>query len=153
MRQGNQSGICHSSQTIKASNHWNPISNADDLIGLLRLIWTSMYTGTTSKNAMHSLIEAHNRFYLFCQSSCMTNADYLCMFKGLVDAVEHLNGDLGTDHAIITKMILSTGGDPEDTADWTMMKEAVCEEYLAMHLFLQADSKRYGALIANELTE
>jgi hypothetical protein len=73
----------------------------------------------------------------------MTNADYLCMFKGLVDAVEHLNGDLGTDHAIITKMILSTGGDPEDTADWTMMKEVVCEEYLAMHLFLRANSKRY----------
>jgi hypothetical protein len=30
-----------------------------------------------------------------------------------------------------------------------MMKELICEEYLAMHLFLHADVKRYCALIAN----
>jgi hypothetical protein len=79
----------------------------------------------------------------------MTNADYFCMFKGLVNAVEHLNGNLGTDHAVITERILASGGDPNEEVDWAMMKEAICEEYLAMHLFLHANVKRYGALIAN----
>jgi hypothetical protein len=114
----------------KASPQWSIISSSDDLIGLLRLIRPSMYTGATSKNSMHSLIEARNKFYSFRQSSRMTNADYLCMFKGLVDAVEHLNGDLGTDHAVITERILSSGGDLDD---WSIMKETIREEYLAMH--------------------
>jgi hypothetical protein len=98
----------------KASPQWGIISSSDDLICLLRLICTSMYTGATSKNYMHSLIEAQSKFYLLHQSSRMTNADYLCMFKGLVDAVEHLNGDLRTDHAVITERTLSSGGDPDD---------------------------------------
>jgi hypothetical protein len=79
----------------------------------------------------------------------MTNADYLRMFKDLVDAVEHLNGDLGTDHAVITERTLSSGGDPDDNIDWSIMKETIREEYLAMHFFLYADVKRYGSLIAN----
>jgi len=133
----------------KASPQWSLISNSDDLIGLLRLIRTSMYTGATSKNSMHSLIEARNKFYSFRQSSRMTNADYLRMFKGLVDAVEHLNGDLGTDHAVITERTLSSGGDPDDNNDWSIMKETIREEYLAMHFFLHADVKRYGSLVAN----
>jgi hypothetical protein len=29
------------------------------------------------------------------------------------------------------------------------MKDTICEEYLAMHFFLHADVKQYGALIAN----
>ena len=134
---------------VKSNPQWGNISSGDDLIGLLRLIRTSMYTGATSKNPMHSLIEARSKFYSFRQSSRMTNADYLRMFKGLVDAVEHLNGDLGTDHPVITERILASGGDPDDEADWAMMKETLREEYLAMHLFLHADVKRYGALIAN----
>ena len=86
---------------LKANSHWSSISNGDDLIGLLRLIRTSMYTGATSKNSMHSLIEAQNKFASFKQSSRMTNAEYLRTFKGLVDAIEHLNGDIGTDYAVI----------------------------------------------------
>jgi hypothetical protein len=98
---------------------------------------------------MHSLIKARSKFYSFCQSSQMTNANYLCMFKGLVDAVEHLNGNLGTNNAVITERTLSSGGDPDNNIDWSIMKDTIREEYLAMHLFLHADVKQYGALIAN----
>ena len=41
---------------LKASTQWDTISNDDDLIGMLRLVQTSMFTVATSKNGMHSLI-------------------------------------------------------------------------------------------------
>jgi hypothetical protein len=69
----------------------------------------------------------------------MRTTTFACAFKGLVDAVEHLNGNLGTDHAVITERILASGGDPDEEVDWAMMKETICEEYLAMHLFLHAE--------------
>jgi hypothetical protein len=133
---------------IKASNQWNVISDANDLVGLLQLIRTSMYTGATSKNSLHSLIEAQAKFHAFRQSSRMTNADYLHTFKGLVDAIEHLDGDLGVDSAIISRRIQADGLDPEDTAQWEATRTTVREEYMAMQLLLKADVKRYGALIA-----
>jgi type 1 fimbria pilin len=43
---------------IKVNSQYSAISDSDDVIQLLRLIRTSMYTGDTSKNEMHSLIDA-----------------------------------------------------------------------------------------------
>jgi hypothetical protein len=83
---------------LKASSMWNEINNSNDLMGLLQLIRTSMYTGATSKNAIHSLLDAQNKFFSFRQSSRMTNAEYLRNFTALADQVVHLHGDFGTDH-------------------------------------------------------
>jgi hypothetical protein len=133
---------------LKASNQWAAISDASNLIELLQLIRTSMYTGATSKNPIHSLIDAQSSFHAFRQTSRMTNAEYLRVFKGLVDAVEHLKGDLGADHTVITERIQADAGDPNDAVQWEQMKTTVREEYLAMQLLLKADVKRYGGLIA-----
>jgi hypothetical protein len=43
---------------LRASNQWAAISDASNLIKLLQLICTSMYTRATSKNLTHSLIDA-----------------------------------------------------------------------------------------------
>jgi hypothetical protein len=43
---------------LKANAAWADINATNDLMRLLRLIRTSMYTGATSKNAIHSLLEA-----------------------------------------------------------------------------------------------
>ena len=40
---------------LKANAEWNAVNNGNDLMGLLRLIRTSMYTGATSKNPIQSL--------------------------------------------------------------------------------------------------
>ena len=66
-----------------------------------------------------------------------------------MDVIEHLNGDIGTNHAVIRDRVVASIGDPYKDNDWTAMKQVVVhEEYLAMHMFLHADVKRYGALIA-----
>jgi hypothetical protein len=90
---------------LKSSPTWNAVNNANDLIGLLRLIRTSMYTGATSKNPIHSLLEAQTKFLSFRQTSRMSNAEYLRNFTALSDQVLHLHGETGTDQLYITTRI------------------------------------------------
>jgi len=119
------------------------------LINLLRLIRTSMYSGATSKkNPMHLLVEARQRFYSFRQTSRMSTAEFLRIYQGLVDNIVHLDGDFGTDEAVICKRILADNQDPNNTTTWDAMKTIV-REYLTINLFLIADPKRYGGLLAN----
>jgi hypothetical protein len=131
---------------IKSNALYNEISANDDVIGLLRLICTSMYTRATSKNQMYSLIEARAKFHAFHETSRMTNAEYLHTFKSNIYAVEHLNGDIGTDLDFVMQKIHAMGGDSTDQITVAAMKEIVCKEYIAMHFFLHADSKQYGNL-------
>ena len=83
-------------------------------MGLLRLIRTSMYTGATSKNAIHWLLEAQNKFFTFRQTSRMSNADYLRNYTALTDQVVHLHGEFGTDKAYVTQRVESEYGNPFD---------------------------------------
>ena len=99
---------------LKSSATWDTVNNGNDLMGLLRLIRTSMYTGATSKNRLQSLLEAQSKFLAFKQTNCMTNAEYLRTFTALSDQVVHLHGDLGTDQAYITERIIEDGDDPQD---------------------------------------
>jgi hypothetical protein len=134
---------------LKASATWNAINASNDLMGLLRLIRTSMYTGATSKNSLHSLLEAQNKFFSFRQTSRMTNADYLRNYTALADQVVHLHGDFGTDAEYVTERIEGDNGDPLDVVTRTNMILLIREEYLAMRFFVHADPKRFGPLIAN----
>jgi hypothetical protein len=133
---------------IKSSALYHKISINDHVISLFRLFRTSMYAGATSKDKMHSLIEAWANFHAFHQTSRMTNAEYLHTFKSNIDAVEHLNGDIGTNLDFVMQKIHAMGGDPTDQITVAAMKAIVCKEYIAMH-FLHADSKQHGNLIAN----
>jgi hypothetical protein len=79
----------------------------------------------------------------------MSNADYLRVFKANVDAIEHLNGDLGTDNVYILQRIIDSGGDVADALIVAATKDTVREEYLAMHFFLHDNLRRFRPLIAN----
>jgi hypothetical protein len=66
-----------------------------DVIKLLKLIRTSLFSGATSQNATHALVEAQDAIILFCQSSRMSNAAYFDKFKALLEEVyQHLGGDM-----------------------------------------------------------
>jgi hypothetical protein len=134
---------------IKSNALYNKISTNDDVICLLRLIHTSMYTGATSKNKMHSLIQAWAKFHAFHQTSRMTNAEYLHTFKSNINAVEHLNSDIGTDLDFVIQKIHTMGGDNTDQITVAAMKAIVCKEYIAIHFLLHADSKQYDNIITN----
>ena len=133
---------------LKSNATWDAINGANDLIGLLRLIRTSMYTGATSKNPLQSLLEAQTKFLSFRQTARMTNAEYLRSFTALSDQVLHLHGDLGTDQTYVTARIVEDGGDPADMDTRATMTLTIREEYLAMMFFTHADAKRFGSLVA-----
>jgi len=99
---------------LKANSAWAHINATNDLMGLLQLIHTSMYTGATSKNAIYSLLEAQNKFFTFRQTTRMSNADYLRNYTALTDQVVHLHGAFGTDEAYVTQRIEGKYGDPLD---------------------------------------
>jgi hypothetical protein len=96
---------------IESNALYNQIRANDDVIGLLCLIRTYMYTRATSNDKIHSLIEAWATFYAFHQTSRMINAEYLHTFKSNINAVEHLNGNIGTDLDFVTQKILAVEGD------------------------------------------
>ena len=134
---------------LKASDSWNHINMENDVMGLLRLIRTSMYTGATSKNSLHSLLEAQNTFFSFRQTGRMSNAEYLRNFTALTDQVVHLHGDFGTDESYVTERILEDGRDPTNRDVRADVVLTIREEYLAMRFFVHADPRRYGSLVAN----
>jgi hypothetical protein len=80
---------------VKGSDTYATINNNLDLIELLGLIRTSMYTGATSKDSVHLLINTMEWFHTFKQTSRTDNATYWQTFQSHVDAIDHLNGDLG----------------------------------------------------------
>ena len=79
----------------------------------------------------------------------MSNAEYLRIFKANVDAVEHLNGDVGVDNQYILQRIMDNNGDVDNPIHVKHAKSTIREEYLAMHFLLHSDNKRYGSLLAD----
>ena len=73
---------------IKASHDWNTILQQHDLIALLSLIRHSLYSGATTRNPIHALRDAYNRYQSFWQGMRMSNSDYLREFKALVTTVQ-----------------------------------------------------------------
>jgi hypothetical protein len=80
---------------LEASPQWAATDAASDVIALLKLIRSSLYSGATSRQAMHGLVEAQKRFNNLQQSGRMSNAKYLEVFQSTLAAFEHLGGDLG----------------------------------------------------------
>jgi hypothetical protein len=85
---------------VKASPTYQRVSADLDLIELLQLIRTSLYTGATSKDPAHALIDAMEWFHSFKQSGRMDNATYLHTFQSHIEAVDHLGVALAYTYRI-----------------------------------------------------
>jgi hypothetical protein len=133
---------------LEAHPTWNTIDSASDVIKLLKLIRTSLFSGATSRNATHALVEAQDAFISFRQSSRMSNAAYFDKFKALLEVYQHLGGDVGVIHAPSPEFI--NAADPDDPTDIELnaARAAAKEAYLATRFLAHCDLSRYGALIA-----
>jgi hypothetical protein len=118
------------------------------VIGFLRLIRGCMYGGATNKYLEHTILDAQTKLLTLCQSSRMSNAEYLRSFCGLVDALEYLGGEIGVEESRITSYLQAQQQDPDDSDMWAAAKAAVREQFLGAMFIVKSDSKRYGALIA-----
>ena len=72
---------------LTASEAWQQIQADTDLMGLLRLIRHSLYTGATRTKDTVSLQEAEEALFHFKQGEHMSNHEYLEKFRDIVKRV------------------------------------------------------------------
>ena len=70
-------------ERIRASTSWRTVNDNSDLMGLLRLVRESLYTGATTRHPIHSLQEAEEALMSFRQGDNMSNHVYYEKFKGV----------------------------------------------------------------------
>jgi hypothetical protein len=121
---------------VKALPTYTTVNNNLDLIALLGLIQASMYTNATSKDTIHSLIEAMEHFYIFKQTIRMDNAT--CTFQSHIDAINHLNGDFGIHLSYVRARIQEARGDLNDVAACKQTKAEVRKEFVAKYFLLKS---------------
>jgi hypothetical protein len=126
---------------VKADADYVVINTNLDLIKLLWLIRTSMYTSATSKYKIHALYDAIEKLYAFKQGSRIENAIYLQTFQSHVDAINYLNGDFGIHHSIVVAMMVKEGTDITNLNQYQQAMQAARDEYMAKTMILQADPK------------
>ena len=132
-------------QRIEASQRWNNISGANDVLGLLELIRESMYTGTTRRKDTTALVEAATKLFAFRQPDGMSLHDYFETFKGLVKIYEHHGRCLGQDQTRIEAHLADPDiATPDEIA---LARERVGEEFQAILFLSKANTKEYGSLL------
>lgn len=72
---------------VEAATIRTPINQTSNVIGLLRLIRTSLYIRGTRRKPVDALQEAEERLHKFQEGEHMLNHEYLEQFKGLVQMV------------------------------------------------------------------
>ena len=140
-------------EQIRASTSWRTVNDNSDLMGLLRLVRESLYTGATTRHPIHSLQEAEEALMSFRQGDNMSNHVYYEKFKGLVERYEHHGGQPGQINARIQHYLDQYAADaadptPEETRD--AMQRAK-DEYLGIMLVRHSDSKWFGGLVTDLL--
>jgi hypothetical protein len=138
---------------IKASTKWMVINNSSDVIGLLTLIWQSMFTRATNKHATHALIEAEFELHKFRQGERMSNSTYLKKLKLLIEVYEHNGGKPGGGVSRVTEFLVGDEPNIKDPNQCAAAAAHAHEEYIAILLLTKSDPKRYGDLVSAMVNE
>ena len=134
---------------LEASNRWAAISTSNDVIALLKLIRSSLFSGATTRHTLHALQDAQDKFYAFRQTEKMTNADYLAQFKNLYDAMTALGSDNGiTFNPPIEFLMHAVDPDNPTPDELAIARTRASDEYLGVQLVRRSDPTRYGAMMA-----
>ena len=134
---------------LEASSRWATISTSNDVIALLKLIRSSLFSGATTRHTLHALQDAQDKFYSFRQTEKMSNADYLAQFKNLYDAMTALGSDNGVTFNPPPEFLGHAVDIDNPTPDELAVARArVTDEYLGVQLVRRSDPTRYGAMVA-----
>jgi hypothetical protein len=87
---------------VQAHEDWDEVSQENNVIGFLCLIRGCMYGSTTNKYLEHTILDVQTKLLTLRQSSRISNAEYLQSFRGLVDTLEYLGGEIGVEEGRIT---------------------------------------------------
>jgi len=133
---------------LEASPKWSSTDAASDVIALLKMIRSSLYSGATSRQAMHGMLEAQKRFVTIQQTSRMSNAKYLELFQNTLAAYEHLGGDLGISKDMMQPYVEASNAYAITEDEWKAAAVRARDEYLGIRFLLGSDPNRYASLTA-----
>jgi len=144
-------GQCSSSvrDRLESSAEWSNVDETSDVMGLLNLIRSSLYSGTTTRQSMHNMQVAQNRFMSLQQTPRMSNSKYLELFQSHLAAYEHLGGGLGLTDETVRTYAQPANANAITAAELQTAKGRARDEYLGIRFLLQSDPNRYGGLVAD----
>jgi uncharacterized membrane protein YgcG len=135
---------------LEASGQWADIKGTQDVLKLLKLIRSSLFSGATSRHNMHALQDAQDKFMSFRQGPRLSSAEYLERFKNLLDVFEHLGGDIGALLKPLQAYVIDAA-DPDHPTEVELRtaRETAKDEYMGIRFLRRSDPARYGALLAD----
>jgi hypothetical protein len=134
-------------EKVKAHKSYKSAHKAGNVVQLLQIIKTEMFTFQTQKYGPQAMHEAKRRFYMMRQDKHTSVQQYYESFINTVEVIEHCGGDIGTDRSLVTEML---GGRDRVIASDEVIADAerlAKEKYLACAFILGADKTRYGRLL------
>ena len=134
---------------LEASATWTTINTDSNVLELLKLIQTSMYTKSTNRDPTHAIYEAEAALMKFRQSDDMSNSDFLEKFKSLIDIYIHSGGDPGSAASRYHDYKLGTEDLDNNDDDYKKAVVRCREKWMGVTLILKSDQKRYGVLTAD----
>ena len=141
-------GQCSDSVKDKMKTHatWNNVQSSLDLIELLKLIRTGMYSGTPSRKSTLTYIEAEINMISYRQANKLSNSKYLEIFRNKVEVFEMVGGEPGTcAERVITQLTLNgIAPDNPSNAEIATAKTQAREEYLSVLFIKNSDPNRYS---------
>ena len=134
-------------ELLKSTDIFNAIDEANDVIGLLRLIRASTVVDQRSQHPALSVLQAMNNFSSFRQLN-LSNEVYLEGFRDRVNILEDISGTMiGCDNVRVGK---EYGGSIEDVSasDPVLVaaRKKCRDKFMAIAFIEHADKKRYGDL-------
>ena len=99
---------------MKTYANWNTIQSDLDIINLLELIRTTMYSGTATNKSTLTYIEAELSLLNCKQKKKMTNSKYLETFWNRSEVYILFGGEPGTSPAQVNNKLATDAADPDD---------------------------------------
>jgi hypothetical protein len=134
---------------MEADEEWIDINAKTNVMGLLRLIQTSMTQHQTLRYPDSTLLDAMDKFYQFKQGPNMSNHDYFEKFKDHKNVVERLGETIGAQESCIQEILDETALIPDFPTgkERALAERQAKERFLALIFLKNCCPKRYGGLL------
>ena len=136
---------------MKTYTQWDSIQTDMDIIELLRLIRTTMYSGTAHNKSTLTYIDAEQGLVNYKQTKNVSNSRYLEIFRNRVEVYTLFGGEPGMNTARVRAQLEANGIDPARAGknQVSKAKNEAKEEYLAVLFIKNSDASRYGKRVSS----
>jgi hypothetical protein len=134
-------------EKVKAHKGYKAAHDSGNVIELLKVIKTEMFTFQTQKYGPQALHKAKHRFYTMRQDKHTSVQQYYESFINTVKVIEHCGGDIGTDRSLVTEAL--GGRDRAIASDAVIAnaEQSAKEKYLSCAFILGVDKICYGRFL------